>query len=430
MGKRYSIWRAVKFNLQESLVHFGFIFHSSQRTSLWFILLAQLPQDHPNLHLVSLEGMANIIAALGLAATGLFAYPTIKDLIPNHDSDATLVKIQLGTMGIHGKDDLMGGNTPNIQLWTEAGDLIGSAKGGAKVASGGSTTIKVLPNKGMKGTQASYMAISAGGIDAICISAISVAWPDGSDPIVWLGDLGSKCQDSDWSPSVSRTGSDGQQSNCIWIDGDYSNGLRSQGLGLHMTDFYGLSSVAQQYNNNTDLLCNAPARLKFYHELHKDDWTLYFQPPLQYNPDGTDKDPAKVIGQGVDLNPELIKPAIRQALTRRTYELERRKTRTQIREDFAYINGTLIRSHFPWHSAETLCKSKGAVSPDFVSYVEDLYCDMEMRQLWPLCSNSTTQSTCFDAATNTIHRPTALSNITKGDVIGNTKTYAGVYTWQ
>ena len=404
-----------------------FFFHPSPRTSL--SLIYQHNYRKAIRIYTFLEGMGTIVAALGLAATGFFVYPTIKDLIPNHDVDATIIKIQLGTMGIHGKDDLMGGNTPNIQLWTEAGNLIGSASGGAIIASGGSATIKVLPNKGMKGTQASYIAVSAGGNDAICISSISVAWPDGSDALVWLGDLGRACV-SDWSPSVSRTGSGGEQSSCVWIDGDYSNGLKYQGLGLHMTDFDAISNVATAFNDNIDLLCNAPARQKFYPQLRKDDWTLYFQPPLQYTADNTDVDPTKVIGQGVDLNPELIQPAIRQALARRTYELERREAQPRIREDFAYLNETLIHSHFPWHSAEALCKSKGAVSPDFVSHVEGMFCDMKTRQLWPLCNNSTTPSTCFDITTNTLNKSTTSSNITKGDVIGNTKTYGGVVTWQ
>ena len=373
--------------------------------------------------------MAQILSA---AINGFFLYDGIKALIPSPNSKlATQVQISIGSTGVHGNSDLMGGNIPNIQLWTESGDLIGSAPGDSKKVSGPGSTIpiSVNPNKGMENEKASYIAVSAGGNDGICISAISVAYPDGSAPLVWTGDLASNCT-ADWSPQIIDTGTGHQKSNCVWIDGDYSNGLKYQGLGLHITDFIPKAAIVDQFNKNNDLLCKAPARQNFYPQLKRDDWTLYFQPPLEFNSDGTDKDPTKVINQGVDLNPELLHPGSRRIVRKRSSSTNNRvMARAQGNDELGnFLNGTIIRSNSSSHSAEMICKSPGSFSPDFVSYHEQLFCDMTTRQLWPLCSTKTTVQ-CFNTQSNSLELHSAIGGIS--NIVNTTgKSYTSVADWE
>ena len=137
----------------------------------------------------------------------------------------------------------MDGNIPNIAVYAEDGTEIGRAYGSNKKtwAAGTTNFVSINPNKGMDGRQATYVSVGTGGNDAICFSAVSVAWPDNSSPKVWLGDMGANCSTADglfWTESVTQTGSDPEfQSKCIWIDNDDTNGIPSQGFSLHIVDF-------------------------------------------------------------------------------------------------------------------------------------------------------------------------------------------------
>jgi hypothetical protein len=173
----------------------------------------------------------------------------------------------------------------------------------------------------MGGKQATYVSVAAGGNKPLCISALSVAWPDGSDSKVWLGDIGYNCSAEpngpSWANSVTQTGSDPQfQSKCIWIDAALKYGILSQGFGLHIVDFGRTDGavdnngaptsnpVAQQWNENNALLCNAPGRMNFSSFFEADTYPLVYQPPLQYTTNGTDKDPHAVMHGACDVDPE------------------------------------------------------------------------------------------------------------------------------
>jgi len=71
-------------------------------------------------------------------------------------------------------------------VYGEDGTEIGRAYGSNKHTwvAGSTNFVNINPNKGMDGVQATYVSVGTGGNDAICISAVSVAWPDGSTPKV------------------------------------------------------------------------------------------------------------------------------------------------------------------------------------------------------------------------------------------------------
>ncbi|KAH7420218.1 hypothetical protein BKA64DRAFT_752830 [Cadophora sp. MPI-SDFR-AT-0126] len=55
----------------------------------------------------------------------------------------------------------------------------------------------------------------------------------------------------------------------------------------------------------------------------------------------------------------------------------------------------LIISSEPSHNVTELCESETSRGPDFVSLVERLYCNMDTREIKPLCSDDVDED-CFD----------------------------------
>jgi hypothetical protein len=345
--------------------------------------------------------------AFSVLSTGFFLYPVIKDLLPSNTAGDTLVKITVGSTGIQGEPDYMGGSIPYISLFTEDGELLGRASGNGKKtwAYGTTNPVYVKPNNGMAGKQATYVAVGAGGSDAICISAISVSWPDGSNPKVWLGDLAANCSDimatntPFWANSVTQTGDNPQyQSKCVYIDGIVNGDVTAEAIGLHITDFGrtdgafdgngGLTTnpVAEQWNDNRDLLCGATPRMYIYDSFGSNEYPDIYQPPLSYNPNGTDVDPDQVLHGSIYMGPTRAKDKFRRRVRRRPTFSKR-------------MESTIVHSANPFHSAKETCNSQTSISPDFVSYTEGLFCDMSTRTLWLLCSAQITTD-CFDAHLN------------------------------
>ena len=82
-----------------------------------------------------------------------------------------------------------------------------------------------------------YVAISAGGNNAICINYIAITWPDGDSAFI-SGDTGRACN-RDWyySRTVVGDATNNYIPSCMWIDGDHSGGHHYQGFHFHIPDF-------------------------------------------------------------------------------------------------------------------------------------------------------------------------------------------------
>ncbi|KAF2806753.1 uncharacterized protein BDZ99DRAFT_84836 [Mytilinidion resinicola] len=64
-----------------------------------------------------------------------------------------------------------------------------------------------------------------------------------------------------------------------------------------------------------------------------------------------------------------------------------------------FMAGPVVRSHHEDHNATHLCSSRTSKGPDVVSLTEGGFCDMEKKQVWPLCSKEVL-SGCFDVDAN------------------------------
>jgi hypothetical protein len=63
--------------------------------------------------------------------------------------------------------------------------------------------------------------------------------------------------------------------------------------------------------------------------------------------------------------------------------------------------GRLVVTALPFHSAVELCDDVYSLGPDIVSMVENMYCDMSEKRLWPVCAGDTT-SYCFHMGSQTV----------------------------
>ncbi|KAK0100735.1 hypothetical protein ONS95_007185 [Cadophora gregata] len=133
--------------------------------------------------------------------------------------------------------------------------------------------------------------------------------------------------------------------------------------------------------------------------------------------DGAETTPAVGVGNfggvlGFIPNPDLAQPTVqptvqptrrsKRASVRKAQDVSSEESRRQVlhrREALGKEKDQcvdrLVISHFGDHSATEVCQMSNSWGPDFVSLVEGLYCDMCERELWQLCSVSTT-SECFD----------------------------------
>lgn len=344
--------------------------------------------------------MSKIIGVIGLVAGVFQNINTPESWMAPQDSSKTRIRVYAGLSSEDGKST--SGNVPGVAAWNADGGFIGKAMGiyNYVVENGKYYDLEI---KG-KPESADYISVSAFGKDGLCVAAVGVTSPTGYRA-GWFGDVGMKCG-APWYPSnLVIPGSDPEaRPACVWIDQDGSNGHLNKGITIHMPDFTG-EGLAKQYNNNTESMCKSLPRFSMW-ELRSPHMTLpVFQDKLEYNEDGSDKDINAV------LNPKMMQSettapndptgtklgvadgasaSVAGPITE--VPASRRRAR---RQTFQPLDDQLVISDVACHSAKEVCESKTSAGPDFVSTAEGLFCDMESKSLWPLCSESLTDS-CFD----------------------------------
>jgi len=372
--------------------------------------------------------MANVaFNVIGLLFGAIAMAPMLESMLPSKSDRETTIRIGVGT-SIHGSDTT-GGNVPGIRLFDVMGRDIGEARGSKSViADGGFKDIVVTADSDKQGRQAQYISVSKGGNDALCISYISATWPDGQQK-AWYGDVGYQCGGF-WYNSQTIIGDDNYQPKCVWIDGDKSNGITTQGLGVHITDFTATKERAQAYADDQDTMCKSKPRFHLYDNLKSDYFLPYFNPPLQYDANLVDKDRSKVMVDGASTGKLPPKNKKRSPAQKRSL-ISKRHT----------FPGKLVTSANHAHSAKELCQSGNSLGPDFVSIPENLFCDMSEKELWPLCCKDK-RTGCFDmvsktmigndntmvASNDTIIATKSRRDLTTGRIIPE-KEYSHVTAW-
>lgn len=309
-----------------------------------------------------------------------------------------------------------GGSVPHIALWDDNGNRIGQYMGNANghLDEGTAWSISIAHTQTVppnSEAQPAYLMLSMNESDAICIAYIYASGD--SVQYSWFGDVGYSCG-ADWYPSSYKVRDSVSTPKCVWIDQDHSNGLRFQGLSLHMQDFSSTQARVDEYNENQDTFCKSKPRMNFWDTIWGNDLIPFFQPPLKYTPDGADADLSQVI----------TSKRLRDVQPSRHFR----------RDNGNNMPGRLIISNIDTHSAKELCESHTSMGPDFVSTVEGVFCDMEVKEWWYLCSATLTTG-CFDLSSQTM-KGKAPRNTTveardeqTGRVIPN-KAYVALTQWE
>jgi hypothetical protein len=69
----------------------------------------------------------------------------------------------------------------------------------------------------------------------------------------------------------------------------------------------------------------------------------------------------------------------------------------------AAFGGALISSQHAQHGGRNLCTDPFSMGPDFVSFIDNTFCDMETKTLWPLCDGENgLRRGCFDWDTKSL----------------------------
>jgi len=284
-----------------------------------------------------------------------------------------------------------GGDVPHVAVWDEFGNGYGEVvpKKGDKIKLGGSKTFQVPRSPGIdeSSQQPEYVMLTMDGDNAICFTHIiasghSAQW-------TWFGDLGYKCC-VDWYNNHFKFGDGTYVPKCVWLDKNHSDKLHFSGMALHMPDVAGSEQgKVNEYQKDPDTLCKSTRRMGFFPSMPDYGEPLMFLPPLNYTTDGAD----------LDFNwvKDKVKSRARRSEEQGNSLLRRRGTSNpQLRH--------LVVSGHEGHSAKDLCDSGSSYGPDFVSTVENTYCDMSAKKAWPLCDRNGVKDNCFDLQKQTMRK--------------------------
>ena len=337
--------------------------------------------------------VALALEILGIVETGLQLLDTFQNQFPSQssgeNSDVTsTVRVGIGMGTQAGDPGNMGGNPPTIALYDDNGEALGHEMGDASavIDAGGFGDIRV--SQGSKTVSPTYIAIEAGGNNAICIAYIALTDP-AQNYQAWTGDYGYECG-MVWYYSDTRFGGDNHQPRCGWVDGDNTNNINTQAIGMHIPDFnYNQKGLAQQMINNTSTMCNSLPRFGRYSAWDVGKNTLpVFSPPLQYKSDGSDANLDALWTAG-NLNGGTlgtVVPASSSEITKRnTNSTESRQTHQD----------TIVITNLSAHNVTELCTHPRSRGPSIVNTLEGFFCDMASGTLWPICSE-TTSCGCLD----------------------------------
>ncbi|KAF2688910.1 hypothetical protein K458DRAFT_414590 [Lentithecium fluviatile CBS 122367] len=351
--------------------------------------------------------------------------PFLGSMMPGRDPLVTTVRIYAGT------GDDTNGNAPHVAAFDIDGNLIGSVKGGDDIAKGAPYDAKIeMKADGSDGSaaQAEYISLSQAGVDAICVAGISVTWPDGLE-FAWYGDVGEFCGAPWYHSTTILSSKDLYKPKCVWIDGDATNGIKTQGIGIHIPSFVATAERAQSMTDDKDLWCNVAPRIKFYDSLAREQALPVFKPYAEFEQSTlVDVDPAKIKDSANWFTPEwaLDKKGRKDNEKRTNFDAEVSVNGTRKQLNF---QGQLIKSGSPQHSAKVLCESDTSLGPDFVSEEEGIFCDMDAKRAWPLCTKHITNN-CFDNDKNQMVG--GKKNSRRDDVTGERilrKRYETVKSW-
>ncbi|TRX93459.1 hypothetical protein FHL15_005734 [Xylaria flabelliformis] len=329
-------------------------------------------------------------------AAGVIVPLALSDAFKPHVPQEAKTNVQI-IIG-HGSSTA-GGTVPHIALWDDDGNRIGQfhPDGDEKIGNGDVKTITIDHSQTVpKYSQADpyYVLVSQLSDDATCIAAITVANSKISG--AFYGDTGYKCGQS-WFASDNRIGSDFWKPKCVWLDANHDNGINARALSFHLNDMQANDAKLDEYYENLDALCKSTPRFSFWGNLLPDGIIPFFNPKLEYKDDnGADVDLSKVLD---DPNHPFDKSVYLHQGEKKASRARSAKTRRTPRG----------ANHDPSHliisdqdtDVREICNHPNSYGWDIVSTQQGVFCDMEHKQLYPLCGGGIA-SNCFSLNSTTL----------------------------
>ena len=338
-----------------------------------------------------------------------------------------------------------GGDAPSVALWDEIGDFLGSSGETDQVIKAGEFIDMSI--SATSEVSAEYMAVASYRSDDICIASIALTMPNG-DSLAMFGDVPSMCG-APWYLSNEILGGAGFKPRCVWITSEPTKQHPYQGFGIHLTDFTPTDERSAQYNSNRASMCHAQPRFSMYTGIAEGDTIPIFFPPLvlesetlvDVHPDNVPTAPmvqakpitglvAPITGRPLGSSVAGVATGPSSVIDGKVIQPQSSSQRRSRRQTSgsSWMQTQLIISPDPQHAATMLCESTTSSGPDFVSLSEGLFCDMDEKALWPLCSSANMTTSCFDMTSNTLLLPTTSSGSKRQATVAS-KVYETVTQW-
>ncbi|KAH4039405.1 hypothetical protein HBI95_033940 [Parastagonospora nodorum] len=287
----------------------------------------------------------------------------------------------------------LGGGCPDVALWDDYGQRIGQYKPGkkCKIRTGDLSEIWNVKHKQTKPSMSQadpyYVMLSTMSDNAICISAISVVGQKIQGN--FYGDLGFRCGMS-WFLSDNAIGSDFTKPRCVWLDADHTNKINARAVSFHLNDLVANPDKQEQYKAQPDTICKSTPRFSFWGDMLPDGIPPFFNPRLQYTGEnGADVDISKVID---DPNHPYNKgPPTRKRRSTKAKREENKGSNHDITQLIISENDDI----------REVCEHPNSYGWDIVSKKQSLFCCMEHKQLYPLCTPDF-KDKCFDLKAKTL----------------------------
>jgi hypothetical protein len=232
--------------------------------------------------------------------------------------------------------------------------------------------------------------------DAICLASVAVS--GASIQGTFFGDVGYMCGQS-WFHSNKALGSDFAIPKCVWLDGNHDGGINARAISFHLNDLAGDPDKIAQYQENRDTLCKSSPRFSYWGNLLPDGTPTFFKPKLQYIGDnGRDVDISKVLD---DPNHPVDKSVyLHQGEHKSRKSRNRRQLGGRSQGSNHDLNHLIITDR-PDAGAREVCEHPNSYGWDIANTHEGLFCDMQHKILYPICTETTTQN-CFDLTAKTL----------------------------
>ncbi|KAB5539444.1 hypothetical protein GE09DRAFT_1248602 [Coniochaeta sp. 2T2.1] len=293
--------------------------------------------------------MTAVVEVIGLLSGVMGIWSFFQDMIPGGDGTAATFRVQVAVDGYSedGSDPLTngGGGIQTIRTYNVNHNLIGTGGETGSIGSGEYQDLAVGQQVANQATFAEFYAND----DAVCIAYISATLHDQTH-WAWTGDWGYICG-LDWFYSgVIMPGTDSKP-RCTWIDRDHSEEIKAGVIGINWAGFISHEQPGADYDGK----------------------------------DKCDNDGAFKAWAGDGQESVISKRALRS----RNIEGRLKKRSKFVGDD------RLVISSAANQTATELCTHPSSFGPDFVSLEEGKYCNMETRELLPLCGVGVSGK-CFD----------------------------------